>query len=83
IHPGKPSDQDLYDLPLKELKKIPTVAGSLREALANLEKDNAFLTAGEVFTKDQIAAYIELKMEEVIRFEHTPHPVEFDMYYSV
>ena len=83
IHPGKPSDQDLYDLPLKELKKIPTVAGSLREALANLEKDNAFLTAGDVFTKDQIAAYIELKMEEVIRFEHTPHPVEFDMYYSV
>ncbi len=83
IHPGKPSDQDLYDLPLKELKKIPTVAGSLREALASLEKDNAFLTAGDVFTKDQIAAYIELKMEEVIRFEHTPHPVEFDMYYSV
>ena len=83
IHPGKPSDQDLYDLPLKELKKIPTVAGSLREALANLEKDNAFLTAGDVFTKDQIAAYIDLKMEEVIRFEHTPHPVEFDMYYSV
>ena len=83
IHPGKPSDQDLYDLPLKELKKIPTVAGSLREALASLEKDNDFLTAGDVFTKDQIGAYIDLKMEEVIRFEHTPHPVEFDMYYSV
>jgi len=83
IHPGKPSDQDLYDLPLKELKKIPTVAGSLREALACLEKDNDFLTAGDVFTKDQIGAYIDLKMEEVIRFEHTPHPVEFDMYYSV
>jgi len=83
IHPGKPSDQDLYDLPLKELKKIPTVAGSLREALVSLEKDNDFLTAGDVFTKDQIGAYIELKMEEVIRFEHTPHPVEFDMYYSV
>ena len=83
IHPGKPSDQDLYDLPLKELKKIPTVAGSLREALASLEKDNDFLTAGDVFTKDQIGAYIDLKMEEVIRFEHTPHPVEFEMYYSV
>ena len=27
-------------------------------------------------------AYIDLKMQEVIRFEHTPHPVEFDMYYS-
>ena len=27
-------------------------------------------------------SYIDLKMSEVIRFEHTPHPVEFDMYYS-
>ena len=59
------------------------MSGSLREALASLEKDNSFLTEGDVFTKDQIEAYIELKMEEVIRFEHTPHPVEFDMYYSV
>ena len=83
IHPGKPTDHDLYELPEKELKKIPTVSGSLREALASLEKDNSFLTEGDVFTKDQIEAYIELKMEEVIRFEHTPHPVEFDMYYSV
>ena len=42
-----------------------------------------FLTKGGVFSDDQIDAYLELKMEEVIRFEHTPHPVEFDMYYSV
>jgi glutamine synthetase len=49
----------------------------------NLEKDHAFLTAGNVFTEDMIEAYIELKMEDVTRFEMTPHPVEFDMYYSV
>ena len=30
-----------------------------------------------------VDAYIELKMVEVMRFEMTPHPVEFDMYYSV
>jgi glutamine synthetase len=30
-----------------------------------------------------INSYIELKMEEVARFEMTPHPVEYDMYYSV
>jgi glutamine synthetase len=36
-----------------------------------------------VFDDDQIDAFIELKMEEVMRFEMTPHPVEFDMYYSV
>ena len=34
-------------------------------------------------TKDAIDAYLELKMEEVERFEMMPHPIEFDMYYSV
>ena len=54
-----------------------------RAALANLDKDRAFLKAGDVFTDDMIDSYIELKMEEIIRFDQTPHPVEFDMYYSV
>ena len=83
IHPGQPMDKDLYDLPPKELKKIPTVCGSLREALQSLDKDRGFLKAGGVFDDDQIDAYIELKMAEVMRFEMTPHPVEYDMYYSV
>ncbi|UDF37556.1 UNVERIFIED_ORG: type I glutamate--ammonia ligase [Shinella sp. XGS7] len=83
IHPGKAMDKDLYDLPPKELKKIPTVCGSLREALENLDKDRKYLTAGGVFDDDQIDSYIELKMAEVMRFEMTPHPVEFDMYYSL
>jgi len=25
---------------------------------------------------------MELKWEEVYAFEHTPHPIEFQMYYS-
>ena len=37
----------------------------------------------DIQSDDQIDAYIELKMAEVLRFEMTPHPVEFDMYYSV
>ncbi|WP_439272457.1 type I glutamate--ammonia ligase [Pseudochrobactrum sp. HB0163] len=82
IHPGQAMDKDLYDLPAKELKKIPTVSGSLREALHNLDKDRAFLKAGDVFSDDQIDSFIELKMQEVMRFEMAPHPVEFDMYYS-
>ncbi len=82
IHPGAPMDKDLYDLPPEELKDIPTVCGSLREALGALEADHDFLLAGDVFSKDQIESYIELKWKEVYRFEHTPHPVEFEMYYS-
>ena len=82
LHPGEPMDKDLYDLPKAELKSIPTVSGSLREALENLDKDREFLKAGGVFDDDFIDSYIELKMTEVIRFEHTPHPVEYEMYYS-
>jgi glutamine synthetase len=66
----------------KELKKIPTVSRSLRDALGALDKDREFLLAGNVFTNDQIDAYIELKMKEVDRYEQMPHPVEFEMYYN-
>ncbi len=82
IHPGQPMDKNLYDLPPKELKKVPTVCASLREALEVLAKSKAIFTKGGVFTSDQIDSYIELKMEEVARWEMTPAPVEFDMYYS-
>jgi len=83
IHPGEPMDKNLYDLPPEELKDVPTVCGSLREALENLRADHAFLTKGDVFSKDFIDAYIDLRYEEVHAFEHTPHPIEFQMYYSV
>jgi glutamine synthetase len=83
IHPGDPMDKDLYALPPEELKEVPQVCGSLREALDNLDRGRAFLKKGGVFTDDFIDSYIELKMEEVYAFEHTPHPVEFKMYYSV
>ena len=82
IHPGDAMDKDLYDLPAEELAQIPTVCRSLREALDCLNADRAFLTEGNVFTDDQIDAYIALKMEEVVALEHAPHPIEFQMYYS-
>lgn len=82
IDPGEAMDKDLYDLPPEELSEVPTVAGSLREALDALDADRDYLKKGDVFTDDQIDAYMELKWEEVYNLEHTPHPVEFKMYYS-
>ncbi len=82
IHPGDAMDKNLYDLPPEELAEVPTVCGSLREALDSLAADHDFLLKGDVFSKDQIEAYIELKWAEVYNFEQTPSPVEFDMYYS-
>src|SRR6266699_5998001 len=83
IHPGDPIDKNLYDLPPEELKEVPTVCGSLREALGYLDKDRAFLKKGDVFTDDLIDGYLELKWGEVYALEHSPHPIEFQMYYSV
>ncbi len=82
IDPGQPMDKDLYDLPPRELAQIPTVCGSLREALDALKADHAYLTAGGVFGESFIESYIDLKMQDVMRLDMTPHPVEFDMYYS-
>ena len=83
IHPGDPMDKNLYDLPPEELQDVPTVCHSLREALGCLDGDRDFLKRGDVMTDDQIDGYLGLKWEEVYQFEHTPHPVEFGMYYSV
>jgi len=82
IHPGDAMDKDLYALPPEELKNIPTVAGSLREALESLDADRGFLTKGDVMTDDMIDAYLKLKWGEVVAFEQAPHPIEFAMYYS-
>ena len=82
IDPGEAMDKNLYDLPAEELAEIPTVCGSLREAMEELQADHEYLIAGDVFTKDQIEGYIGLKMEEIEQYEHTPHPVEYGMYYS-
>ena len=82
IDPGEAMDKNLYDLPAEELAGIPTVCGSLREALDELQKDMDFLLAGDVFTKDQLMSYIDLKAEENQAYEMCPHPIEYKFYYS-
>jgi glutamine synthetase len=82
IHPGDPMDKNLYDLPAEELASVPTVCHSLREAANALDADREFLKKGDVFTDDQIDGYLALKWEEIYKFEHAPHPVEFQMYFS-
>ena len=82
IHPGDPMDKDLYELSEEELAGVPTVSSSLRQAIEALDADREFLKKGEVFNDSQIDGYIELKEEETLAFEQTPHPIEFQLYYS-
>jgi glutamine synthetase len=82
IHPGESVDVNLFEE--REIAaKLPTVCGSLREALDALKANHSFLTAGDVFSEDFLHAYIDLKMREVHAYEHAPHPIEFKMYYSI
>jgi glutamine synthetase len=83
IHPGEAETRDLYDLSADEEAKIPQVATSLEEALDALATDREFLTKGGVFSDDFLDSLIDLKMEEVTRLRMTPHPIEFEMYYSI
>jgi len=83
IHPGDALDKNLYDLPPEEAAEVPTVAAALDVALAALNVDRGFLTAGGVMDDDLIDAYLDLKQAEVDKLRMNTHPVEFELYYSV
>jgi len=81
IHPGDAQDIDLFEE--KDIaKNLPTVCGSLSEALHALEKDHEYLTKSGVFSKALIESHLEMKWKEVHRLAHHPHPLEFEMYYN-
>lgn len=84
IDPGKPLDKNTYELDPEEAAKIPTVPGSLEEALDALEKDHEFLLKGGVFTKDVIDVWLEYKRErEIPAVKLRPHPYEFYLYFDI
>jgi glutamine synthetase len=79
-----PVDKDIYDLPPEELKNLPSVPGSLDEALDALEADHEFLLTGGVFSQALIETWIEYKRtREVDAIRLRPHPYEFYLFYDV
>jgi glutamine synthetase len=83
IDPGQPLDKDIYSLSPEELASVPTMPGSLPEALRCLEEDHDFLLKGDVFTEDTVRNWIEYKHEkEVVAVAMRPHPHEFELYYD-
>jgi glutamine synthetase len=84
IEPMAPVDKDIYDLPPEELKNLPSVPGSLDEALEALEADHEFLLTGGVFSQALIDTWIEYKRtREVDAIRLRPHPYEFYLFYDV
>jgi glutamine synthetase len=83
IDPGLPVDKDLFELSEEEMARIPSVPGSLDEAINALEADHEFLLKGGVFTEDLIETWIAYKRkEESDQVRLRPHPWEFALYYD-
>src|SRR5215210_268620 len=84
VAPGEPLDKDIYDLSPEELKMVPSMPGSLDEALTSLEEDYGFLLKGDVFSEELIETFISYKRRaeaEAVRLR--PHPYEFALYYDI
>lgn len=81
IDPGKPMDIDLYES--DEGKHVKQVPGSLEATLKALSDDHEFLLKGDVFTRDAIETWIEMKTKkDVDPIRMRPHPMEFYLYYD-
>jgi glutamine synthetase len=77
-------DKDIYDLSPEELKDVPSLPGSLDEALSALESDHEFLLKGDVFTPRLIERWIGYKRDrEINPMRMRPHPLEFALYYDI
>jgi glutamine synthetase len=84
IHPGEPLDKNIYNLSAEERAHVPSMPGSLEQALAELQADKDFLLKGDVFTEDAIDTWIDYKREaEVDAVRLRPHPHEFELYFDI
>ncbi|MHC5067161.1 MAG: type I glutamate--ammonia ligase [Planctomycetota bacterium] len=83
VDPGQAMDKNIYDLPPEELATMTSTCATLEEAINELEADSDWLTAGDVFTPDTIAAYADYKREEEITpLKLRPNPLEFELYHD-
>jgi glutamine synthetase len=87
IDPSKngfgPFDQNLYALSQKELSKLKHLPMTLLEAAEALQDDHAFLLQGNVFSKTLIDNHIKRIKADHFLVNKMPHPIEYEMYYSL
>jgi glutamine synthetase len=84
IDPGSALDKNIYGLSAEEQANVPSIPGSLDEALACLKADHEFLLKGDVFSEDLINSWIDYKHnEEIAPSRLRPTPMEFSLYYDV
>ncbi len=83
LSPGDPLDTNIYALSPEEASRVRTVPRFLSRSLDALESDHDFLLAGGVFSKSLLESYTECKRAEIDEIGLRPHPMEYELYYSV
>lgn len=78
-----PYDFNLFELPDAEKAKIGALPTNLPDALAALEADHDYLTAGGVFPERLLAQWVAKKRREAEQINRVPHPAEFTKYYDL
>lgn len=79
-----PYDINIFKIPRAEQEKIKSLPTSLKEALDALAADHDFLLAGNIFSEQLIASWIDHKLnKEFNEVRSRPHPYEMSLYYDV
>ncbi len=56
---------------------------SLSKALDNLEADHEFLLRDDIFSKDLVQHWINIKRDEFNQISNWPSPIEYSMYFDI
>ncbi len=78
-----PYDKNMYYLTEEEKKVVKGLPKSLEEAAAALERDNAFLRSGGVFSQELIDSQLRKIRRDAEEVSTVPHPLEFKKYYDL
>jgi glutamine synthetase len=79
-HDLGPFDVDIAQQDADFRSRITALPRSLRDALAALGEDHAFLTAGDVFPESFIHGWIEAMRVQARALKARPHPYEYQLY---
>jgi len=78
-----PIDDDIFSWSEEKRTEIQALPTSLDEALDALETDHEFLLAGDVFSRELILRWIEVKRREARMVNDRPHPYEMELYFDL
>ena len=85
LEPPDPIDEDIFELTGTERgASIARTPATLDAAIDELERDHEFLLRDNVFPREVIEEWVEMKRRDEIEFVRLrPHPSEFSLYFNV